>query len=94
MTLQRSNDNQPLATTLFSSEVTVEFSTRLAKILARKSRRPVYLTNSISLESAGMGGTIEEEMEALQDILAVTLETLSELGAGSAAVNGTSECQP
>ncbi|WZH47485.1 uncharacterized protein QYS62_008630 [Fusarium acuminatum] len=67
---------QPLSTTLYSSETSVEFTTRLAKLLARKSQLPVYVTNSISFANAGMGGTVEEEMEAFKTIVQVVVERL------------------
>ncbi|KAF5548931.1 20S proteasome chaperone domain-containing protein [Fusarium phyllophilum] len=67
----RLDQAQPLSTTLYSSEASVEFTTRLAKLLARKSQLPVYVTNSISFANAGMGGTVEEEMEAFKTIVQV-----------------------
>lgn len=85
--LQRFNPGQPLATTLFSTESTVEFTTRLAKLLARKTQLPVYVTNSMSFANAGMGGTIEEEMEAFKSIVEATL---ARLPSGTPVVNGVS----
>ena len=85
---QRFNAQQPLATTLFSSESTVEFTTRLARLLARKAGMPVYVTNSMSLENTPMGGTVEEEMEAFKAIVDVVLGQLQRMGASSAVVNG------
>lgn len=67
---------QPLSTTLYSVEATLEFTTRLAKLLARKTQLPVYVTNSVSLASAGMGGTVEEEMEAFKSIVSIVLDNL------------------
>ncbi|KIL90523.1 hypothetical protein FAVG1_06255 [Fusarium avenaceum] len=37
---------------------------------------PVYVTNSISFANAGMGGTVEEEMEAFKTIVQVVVERL------------------
>jgi hypothetical protein len=52
---------------------------------------PVYVTNSMSFENAGMGGTVEEEMEAFRSIVEVTLARLQKAGIGaSSAVNGVS----
>jgi flagellar biosynthesis protein FlhB len=82
---QRFNPQQPLATTLFSVEPTLEFTTRLAKLLARKASLPVYVTNSMSFVDAGMGGTVEEEMEALRNIVEVTLGQLRKDGVVSPA---------
>lgn len=47
----------------------------------------MYVTNSMGFENAGMGGTVEEEMEALRGIVEVTLGKLKDLVVGT-AVNG------
>ncbi|KHO00541.1 uncharacterized protein MAM_01319 [Metarhizium album ARSEF 1941] len=86
----RLDDKLPLSTTLFSSENSVEFTTRLAKLLARRVQLPVYVTNSMSFANAGLGGTVEEEMEAFRNIVAVTVDKLQAAGAGALAVNGES----
>ncbi|KOS17361.1 hypothetical protein ESCO_006399 [Escovopsis weberi] len=75
----RLNSQQPLATTLFSSESSVEFATRIARIIARRAQMPVYVTNSVSFESAGMGGTVEEELEAFKNITEAVLDRLSQV---------------
>ncbi|KAJ4309957.1 hypothetical protein N0V84_011221 [Fusarium piperis] len=72
----RLNPVQPLSTTLYSSESSVEFTTRLAKLLARRTQLPVYVSNSMSFADAGMGGTVEEEMEAFKTIVQIVLEKL------------------
>lgn len=41
----------------------------MAKLLARKFTMPVYVTNSISLSDAPLGGTVEEEMEVFRTIV-------------------------
>jgi hypothetical protein len=46
---------------------------------------PVYVTNSISFANAGMGGTVEEEMEAFRAIVQIVLQKLQHAGAGGAA---------
>lgn len=84
----RLNVGQPLSTTLYSTEASVEFTTRLAKLLARKTQLPVYVSNSMSFANAGMGGTVEEEMEAFKTIVNVTLGKLQQGGIGRGAVNG------
>jgi hypothetical protein len=48
----------------------------VAKLVARKTELPVYVTNSISLESMGMGGTVEEEMEAFKSVAEAILSLL------------------
>ncbi|KAI1438224.1 hypothetical protein GGR50DRAFT_691397 [Xylaria sp. CBS 124048] len=83
------NPSQPLATTLYSAESSLEFATRLAKILAKKTNMPVYVGNSISLANMGLGGTAEEEMEALKQVVAVALEKLQPvIEAANAMPNG------
>ncbi|KAL6879750.1 hypothetical protein HDV57DRAFT_517850 [Trichoderma longibrachiatum] len=72
----RFNQQQAIATTLFSAEASLEFTTRVAKLVARKTQLPVYVTNSISLESMGMGGTVEEEMEAFKGVAEAVLSIL------------------
>ncbi|KAK2678228.1 Proteasome assembly chaperone 4 [Fusarium oxysporum f. sp. vasinfectum] len=74
----RLDQAQPLSTTLYSSEASVEFTTRLAKLLARKSQLPVFA-------NAGMGGTVEEEMEAFKTIVQVVSERLQLSGPKSTA---------
>ncbi|KAL2195070.1 hypothetical protein P885DRAFT_41479 [Corynascus similis CBS 632.67] len=70
------NPSQPLATALCTVEPTIEFTTRLAKLLAKKTQRPVYVGNSISLASTGLGGTVDEEMDAYKKVVEVTLAQL------------------
>ncbi|KAI1129480.1 hypothetical protein F5Y10DRAFT_152439 [Nemania abortiva] len=70
------NPNQPISTTIYSAEATLEFTTRLARIIAKKTNMPVYVGNSISFASTGLGGTMEEEMEAFKQVAAVALEKL------------------
>jgi hypothetical protein len=48
----------------------------MAKLLARKAQLPVYVTNSMSFANAGMGGTVEEEMEAFKTVVQVVSEKL------------------
>jgi hypothetical protein len=57
-------------------EPTLEFTTRLAKLLARRTQRPTYVGNSVSLASTGLGGTVEEEMEAFRKVVEVALAQL------------------
>lgn len=63
----------------------MEFTTRLAKLLARKTQLPIYVSNSMSFANAGMGGTVEEEMEAFKSIVQVTLSKLRDAGVGPLA---------
>ncbi len=88
---KRFNPQQPLATTIFTTEATLEFTTRTARILARRANRPVYVTNSMSFVNAGMGGTVEEEMEALKNVIDIVSDQLKKEGLlAGAEVNGVS----
>ncbi|KAI1391359.1 uncharacterized protein F4822DRAFT_183178 [Hypoxylon trugodes] len=73
------NPDQPLSTTIYSREDTLELTTRLAKILAKKTQMPVYVGNSISFANTGLGGTVEEEMEAFKKVVEVTLSKLQDV---------------
>ncbi|KAH7362902.1 hypothetical protein B0T11DRAFT_88817 [Plectosphaerella cucumerina] len=73
----RFNPAQPISTTLFANEATVEFTTRIAKLLARKSNMPVYVGNSCSFANCPEGGTVEEEMDVFQRVAAVVSERLT-----------------
>lgn len=72
--LQRIHPGQTLSTPLYTYESSLEFTTRLAKLLARKVGRPVYVGNSISFASAGMGGTVEEEIEGFKKVVEVVMD--------------------
>jgi hypothetical protein len=84
--LQRNNPDQTLSTPLFTYESSVEFTTRLAKLLARRTHKPVYVGNSMSFASAGMGGTVEEEIEGFKKVIAVVMGQVEK--AGDQTVNG------
>ncbi|KAB8297049.1 hypothetical protein EYC80_002444 [Monilinia laxa] len=83
----RMNASQPLSTPLCVYESSVEFTTRLAKLLVRKTGKPVYVGNSISFASAGMGGTVEEEMEGFKKVVEIVMEQVRK--AEGEPVNGT-----
>jgi hypothetical protein len=68
------NPGQTISTPLYTFESSVEFTTRLAKLLARKTGKPVYVGNSISFASAGMGGTVEEEIEGFKKVAEVVMD--------------------
>jgi hypothetical protein len=87
---QRLNTGQTHSTPLYTYESSVEFTTRLAKLLARKAGRPVYIGNSIIFESAGMGGTVEEEMEGFKRVVDVVMDEIRK-SAHDQLVNGTND---
>lgn len=74
----RASPSNPLSTALYNQSHTIDFTTRLAKVLARKSGKPVYVGNSISFVSAGMGGTVEEEMEGFKRCVEVITALLEQ----------------
>ena len=82
------NPGQTISTPLFTYESTVEFTTRLSRLLARKTGKPVYVGNSISFASAGMGGTIEEEIEGFKKVVEVVLDEVRK-SEGKELVNGS-----
>ncbi|OJJ87699.1 proteasome assembly chaperone 4 family protein [Aspergillus glaucus CBS 516.65] len=67
----RINPKSVLSTTLYTSS-SIEFTTRLAKILARRMARPVYV--GCSLDPGALGLMVEEEMEGLGRIVDVVME--------------------
>jgi hypothetical protein len=68
------NPGQTISTPLYTYESSLEFTTRLAKLLARKTGKPIYVGNSISFASAGMGGTVDEEIEGFKKVVQVVLD--------------------
>ncbi|PYH45678.1 proteasome assembly chaperone 4 family protein [Aspergillus saccharolyticus JOP 1030-1] len=62
----------PLSTTIYTSPNSLEYTTRVAKILARRLRIPVYVGSSIDPTSLGL--QVEEEMEGLRRIVDVVVE--------------------
>jgi len=75
-TFQRYNPSQPLSTPLNTVEPTIEFTTRLAKLVAKKSQLPTYVANSVSFMGAGLGGSVEEELEAFKQVAGLVLSRL------------------
>jgi hypothetical protein len=82
------NKGRTLSTPLYTCETSVEFTTRLAKLLALKTEKPVYVGNSISFASAGMGGTVEEEMEGFKKVVDVVMDEVRRSAHGP-LINGT-----
>jgi hypothetical protein len=75
--MQRTTPKDTLSTPLFTHGGTLDFTTRLSKLLARKTGKPVYVGNSMSFSSAGMGGTVEEEMEGFRRVVEVVMGLLN-----------------
>ena len=74
----------PLSTPLYPLPSTVEFCTRVAKIIAKRTQKPSYVGCSVSLE----GATVEEEMEAMQVAIDGILQGLGDESRTSSIVNG------
>jgi hypothetical protein len=66
-----------LSTPLYTQGATLDFATRLSKVLARRTNKPVYVGSSATFANAGMGGTVEEEMAAFRRIVEVVMRLLS-----------------
>jgi hypothetical protein len=62
----------------------------MAKLFARKTQLPVFVSNSISLASTGLGGTVEEEMEAFKMVVGTITGKLQERQAITNGVSGMS----
>lgn len=62
---QRQNQKQVISTPLCESGSSIEYATRVSKILARKTNLPAYV--SCSMNFAGI--TPEEEMEGLTRVI-------------------------
>jgi hypothetical protein len=82
------NAGQTLSTPLYTYESSIEFTTRIAKLLARKTGKPIYVGNSISFASAGMGGTVEEEIEGFKKVVEIVMDQvrkgpISSMGMGN-----------
>ncbi|KAK1529450.1 hypothetical protein CPAR01_11762 [Colletotrichum paranaense] len=75
---------QPISTAIYSVESTLEFTTRMAKLLAKRANMPVYVGCSINLGGAAMSLSVEEEMEAFRAIVDVVTAKLK----GEPVVNG------
>ncbi|KAK1471554.1 hypothetical protein CCUS01_06037 [Colletotrichum cuscutae] len=75
---------QPISTAIYSVESTLEFTTRMAKLLAKRANMPVYVGCSINLGGAAMSLSVEEEMEAFRAIVDVVTAKLK----GEPLVNG------
>lgn len=75
--------SQPLSTPLYTREGSLDFTTRLAKILARRSGKPTYVGNSMVLtDGMGAGPTVEEEMEGLGKIVDVVMGEVERCSGG------------
>lgn len=65
---------------IYVRESTLETAGRIAKALARRTGRPVYVGNSMSFASAGRGGGVEEEMEGVRKVVEVVMKEFENSG--------------
>lgn len=77
-------DSPPLSTPLYALPSSIEFATRVAKIIAKRTKKPTYVGCSVLFE----GATVEEEMEGMQVAVTGILKGLGEEGEKVSAVNG------
>nr|POF24003.1 hypothetical protein CFP56_54939 [Quercus suber] len=66
------------------SGTSMDFTTRLSRLLVRRTRKLCYVGGSISLSEAAGGGTVEEEMEAFRAIVDVVVTEVAKVTASSA----------
>lgn len=69
--VQRYNPTQPMSTPLYTLPGSLDFTTRMAKILVRRTGKACYVGSSISFAGAAGGGTVDEEMEGFRKIVEV-----------------------
>ncbi|KAJ5945361.1 hypothetical protein N7516_005529 [Penicillium verrucosum] len=72
----RTSPKSTISTTLYTSPSSIEYTTRIAKILARRFSIPVYV--GCSIDPHGMGLEVAEEMEGLTKIVNVIMEKWEE----------------
>ncbi|CAG7990242.1 unnamed protein product [Penicillium olsonii] len=72
----RTSSKSTIATTLYTSAPSIENTSRIAKILARRFFTPVYV--GCSIDPHGLGLEVEEEMEGLTKIINVIMEKWEE----------------
>ncbi|KAF2209208.1 hypothetical protein CERZMDRAFT_91420 [Cercospora zeae-maydis SCOH1-5] len=65
----RYNPSQPLSTALYTATSSQDFTTRMAKVLAKKLGKPCYVSSSVNLSGVVGGGPVEEEMEAFRVVV-------------------------
>ncbi|ERT02305.1 uncharacterized protein SPSK_05631 [Sporothrix schenckii 1099-18] len=68
--------SEPLCTNIYVEENSLEFAARLARLVVKRTQQPVYVSSSLSLDRMGLGGTVEEVLEAFQAVTATLLPLL------------------
>jgi hypothetical protein len=67
--IKRTNQSNIISTAIYSSDSSIDYASRVAKILARKTALPVYVGCSMNFS----GLTVEEEMEGLRKIIEMVM---------------------
>ena len=79
---QRYNPSQPLSTPLYTLPSSLDFATRLAKVLARKTGKAVHVGSSVTFAGAAQGGSVEEEMDGFKAVVENVLREVERLKTG------------
>ena len=70
--LQRFKPSDPLSTPLVTIPHSIDFATRIAKILAKKTGKPVYVGCSIAMH----GVTVDQEVEGMKAVVQAVTQWL------------------
>lgn len=73
---QRHDPAEALSTSLYHETASIDFATRLAKVLARKTGKGIYVGNSASFVGTVNGGTVEEEVNAFRNVVHLVMDRL------------------
>lgn len=58
-----------MSTALYTAPSSLDFTTRMAKVLTRRLKKPCYVGSSINLSTAAGGGSADEEMDAFRCVV-------------------------
>lgn len=72
----RNPTNPPMLTALYPLPGTLDLANRVARVLAKRTKKPVYVGNSVSFGSTALGGTVEEEIETIRKVVEVASKAL------------------
>lgn len=61
------------ATQLYIHQESIDTAMRIARVISKRTGRPTYVGNSMTFGSTGLGGSVEEEMEAVRDVVDVVV---------------------
>lgn len=83
LSLKRYNPTQPLSTSLYNLPASLDFTTRMAKVLVRRTQKLCYVGGSVNLSNSAGGGSVEEEMEAFRAVVDVVVAEVGRVESGS-----------